>query len=67
MAATELLCLIDQLIALHLFSRLFYGVRGAKCTKEGLHLKSKSADSFIPFSAMTVPPAPQRGWLAQKS
>ncbi|WMO13966.1 UvrD-helicase domain-containing protein [Pseudoalteromonas piscicida] len=66
MATTELLCLIDQLIALHLFSRLFYGVRSAKCTKEGLHLKSKSADSFIPFSAMTVPPAPHRGWLAQK-
>ncbi|USD27211.1 UvrD-helicase domain-containing protein [Pseudoalteromonas sp. SCSIO 43201] len=62
----ELTCLIYQLIALHIFSRLFHGIRGAKYSKEEVFLSAKSAHTSVLFRDMCQPPTLSRRWLYQE-
>ncbi|MDP4488411.1 UvrD-helicase domain-containing protein [Pseudoalteromonas piscicida] len=65
MTAREFINLIYQLIALHIFSRLFHRVRGVNCSKEGLYLRHHSSETFISFAEMREPPTLKKHWLYQ--
>ncbi|PCK31294.1 UvrD-helicase domain-containing protein [Pseudoalteromonas piscicida] len=65
MIAREFINLIYQLIALHIFSRLFHRVRGVNCSKEGLYLRHHSSETFISFAEMREPPTLKKHWLYQ--